>query len=259
MHITVASDLHAEQNRSLDWLKDLSGSEVVVLAGDIGVGRGALEVVFKVAEACPNSSVVWVAGNHEFYRQNIDSQIAEFRSACDSSARIFFLENDAIDIGGVRFVGCTLWSGFDAIESCSPQEAMSLAQNFISDFYLIRCGSENRKFTPEDAATKHVESVRFLRSQLNQKDGKRTVVVTHFPPSLLARNKNFEADGITAYFQANLDQMIHEMGPDLWVYGHNHYSDDMTIGRTRVVSNQLGYRSEQGSIPHFSTRLQILV
>jgi hypothetical protein len=32
---------------------------------------------------------------------------------------------------------------------------------------------------------------------------------------------------------------IHQ--PALWVYGHTHECDDRTIGRTRIISNQLGY------------------
>ena len=32
----------------------------------------------------------------------------------------------------------------------------------------------------------------------------------------------------------------------LWVYGHTHECDDQMIGRTRIISNQLGYPGSLG-------------
>lgn len=58
MKIHILSDLHTEQ-----WPFNPSGvdSDVVVLAGDIGVG---LSVLDWIHEAFPSKPVVYVAGNH---------------------------------------------------------------------------------------------------------------------------------------------------------------------------------------------------
>jgi hypothetical protein len=41
-------------------------------------------------------------------------------------------------------------------------------------------------------------------------------------------------------------EIIETHQPALWVYGHTHECDDQTIGRTRIISNQLGYPSLGG-------------
>lgn len=34
--------------------------------------------------------------------------------------------------------------------------------------------------------------------------------------------------------------------PDVWIYGHTHQSDDLMMGRTRIVSNPKGYGPHPG-------------
>ncbi|HWX55154.1 MAG TPA: hypothetical protein VN176_11250 [Verrucomicrobiae bacterium] len=41
--------------------------------------------------------------------------------------------------------------------------------------------------------------------------------------------------------------MIERHQPVLWVYGHTHECDDQTIGKTRIISNQLGYLGNSGA------------
>jgi Icc-related predicted phosphoesterase len=84
-----------------------------------------------------------------------------------------------------------------------------------------------------------------------ERDPSKVVVVTHFSPGLETRNTNFSTDLLTAYFQANVSGLILDTKPALWVYGHNHFGNDLHIGNTRVVSNQLGYPQEGGRIPPF--------
>ena len=42
-------------------------------------------------------------------------------------------------------------------------------------------------------------------------------------------------------------KIIQERQPDLWVYGHTHECDDQRIGKTRIISNQLGYPERSGA------------
>ena len=41
-------------------------------------------------------------------------------------------------------------------------------------------------------------------------------------------------------------EIIEKYQPCLWVYGHTHECDDQMIGKTRIVSNQLGYPKGDG-------------
>ncbi len=253
LSIAVASDLHFEFHRDEPgWMPPLPAAcDVMVLAGDIGVGQGALDAVFRVAAALPEAYIVWVAGNHEFYRQCIDRQIDRYREACAASSQVFFLENDAVNIAGYRFLGCTLWSGFDCLGTDMSALAMEMARYAIGDFSLIRTGDGSKPFTPQDAMAKFTHSHGWLQAQLALGHGDKTVVVTHFPPSRAARHQAIAEGPLTAYFQADCETLIETFRPALWLYGHNHWSDSLTIGTTRLLSNQLGYPQEGGMIPAF--------
>ncbi|WP_341938246.1 metallophosphoesterase [Marinimicrobium sp. C2-29] len=250
MKIVAASDLHLEFSQA-DWSQALAfpiDTDVIVLAGDIGVGNLSTEIVLDLSDRYPRSHIVWVAGNHEFYNHNIDSQIEKYRSACSKNDRVHFLENSSVEIDSVKFIGCTLWTDFSALGD--GDRAMYVARRGINDFVLIRT-KDDEIFTPQDAGSRFKESAAYLDSELSSSDPSKTVVVTHFPPGLETHNKNFPLDDMAAYFQANVDHLIQQHQPAVWIYGHNHYSSDLSIGKTRLISNQLGYPSELGSIPAY--------
>lgn len=242
MKIALASDLHFEFHKNqADWLPPIAeGCDVIILAGDIGVGDATLDAVSKIASTHPDAQLVWLAGNHEFYRCSVDSQIKKFRDACVPLERVHYLENSKVEVGGITFLGCTLWSGFDGLGKENTFDSMQRALANIADFSLIAGGT----FTPRDAAQKFLESRYWLERELARLDAATTVVVTHFPPCREARNIHFEESPLSAYFQANCGDLIERYQPMLWCYGHNHYSDELYIGVTRVVSNQLGYPGE---------------
>ena len=106
MKLHVLSDLHFE---FAPFELPATDADVVVLAGDIDVGRRGLEV----ARAAGGRPVVYVAGNHEYYGHSIPGLTGELVAAT-RGAGIHVLENEAVVIGGVRFLGCTLWTDFAA-------------------------------------------------------------------------------------------------------------------------------------------------
>jgi predicted phosphohydrolase len=248
MKIAYASDLHIEFYRGYprELLRFPAESDVIVLAGDIDVGPRVVESVQRIADDHPAAVILWVAGNHEFYRTNIDDQIAAFREAFADDPRIHFLENDRVDIGGVSFLGCTLWTDFTVLGADEQRRAFDIARRSLTDFVLIE-SREGRRYTPEAAARRYKESHGFLAAQLAKCDPANTVVVTHFPPGMETSNTNFETDLLTTYFQTSATDLLCNSGPALWIYGHNHFSNDLQIGRTRLVSNQLGYPNEAGN------------
>jgi predicted phosphohydrolase len=248
MKIAYASDLHIEfyKRYPQELLSFPADSDVIVLAGDIDVGLRVVDSVQRIADDHPSAVIIWVAGNHEFYRTNIDEQIDAFREAFAGNPRIHFLENDRVDLGGVSFLGCTLWTDFTVLGAKDQRRAFDIARRSLTDFVLIEMG-DGRRYTPEAAALRFEESHGFLAAQLERCDPENTVVVTHFPPGMETRNTNFETDLLTAYFQTSATDLLGNNGPSLWIYGHNHFSNDLQIGKTRVVSNQLGYPNEAGN------------
>lgn len=255
MKIAYCSDLHYEFLDDSSWLPVEAGScNVLVLAGDIAVGKAAIEVVTRIADSLPGTEVIYVAGNHEFYHTSIDEQLEMLRAGFQDHQRIHFLENDAIEINGVRFLGCTLWTGFDLFGKDLVRQIIRLAENTIADFQVIRDKRNSQLFNPVSAVQRYRDSRLWLYKQLSEGEMDKTVVVTHFPPCREARHGAIPEDLLSAYFQANCDSMIEQFQPAAWIYGHNHWSDSLKIGHTLVVSNQLGYPSEDGTIPDHDPR-----
>ncbi|MEX1196358.1 MAG: metallophosphoesterase [Pseudohongiellaceae bacterium] len=259
LSIALGSDLHLsprDEERRRRALAFPDDADVIILAGDITEGVRAAIVALDLADEYPAAHIVWVAGNHEFYYATIDEQIRRFREACADHDRVHFLENDSVEIAGVTFLGCTLWSDFSIMGE--PHVAMTLAERMIADFVCIKAAG-GFTFTPRDAAARFLESFAYLEEQLDICDPARTVVVTHFPPGLATHNPDFPLDPIAAYFQANVSLLMDIYQPAVWVYGHNHYSSDQLLGSTRVVSNQFGYPSEHGRIPPYDPMKLILL
>lgn len=259
MKLRVLSDLHLEFGK-LPPL-DSAGEDVLVLAGDTGVGLQPRAWLERTSAAVPGRHIVMVAGNHEFYGgwfqgpaafagsarkgQDMASVIARWRNVAGEVENFHFLEDDSVVIHGVRFLGGVLWTDFDLYGD--PKQAMSLGHQSMNDFRLIAFDSRTR-FTPELAADVHTKTRRWLEVQLDVPFEGPTVVVTHHCPSVLSGRKYFERMGIDSdplapCFLSNLEHLAERA--DLWLHGHTHESYDYRIGKCRVVCNPRGYAGVQ--------------
>jgi len=154
---------------------------------------------------------------------------------------------NVVELCDVRFVGCTLWSDFGS--ATDTAFTMQSAKANINDYTKIKFANQDRtkfrKLSPRDTLSKCLESKRFLtRIFENEFDGP-TVAVTHFPPVFMSDDK-YSSDLLSAYFCNDWPQAIEEgsLSPDLWITGHTHFSTDLQIGATRLVSRQAGYPGE---------------
>jgi predicted phosphodiesterase len=231
MKIHLLSDLHTE---FAPFQPPATDADVVVLAGDVGVGTRA---VGAIREWFPDRPVVYVAGNHEFYREAIP-RLSEKLAAATEGSGIHYLENRAVVIGGARFLGCTLWTDFDVFGERA--RCMAEAQATMNDFRLIRIFPEYRAFRPMDARAIHERSLRWLAAALDEPFAGPTVIVTHHAPSLRSCNPAYRDHPVTAAYVSDLEWMLDGRAA-LWVHGHTHLCVDYEIGGTRVVANQRGY------------------
>src|SRR5690606_37784609 len=99
MRVHILSDLHLSM---APFAAPATDADVVVLAGDITRPDGAM--AFASALGKP---VVYVAGNHEFYGGSLDGTVARLKELAHGT-QVRVLEQDAVVIGGVRFLGTTL-------------------------------------------------------------------------------------------------------------------------------------------------------
>lgn len=234
MRIQLLSDLHLGFD---PFHPPSSDSDVLVLAGDIDAGLGGVRCAAEWAVGRP---VIYLAGNHEYYGEAIPRHTQRLAAECAATG-VHFLENRAVEIGGVRFLGCTLWTDFDLFGH--PAAGMAAAQEGMNDFRKIRVSPEFRRLRPRDLAALHAVSLRWLVERLDEPYPGRTVVVTHHAPSLRSCRPEVREHPMTPAFASNLEPLLDGRAA-LWLHGHTHWCVDCRAGGTRVVSNQRGYPGE---------------
>jgi predicted phosphohydrolase len=230
MKLHILNDLHIEFE---DFAPPVTGADVVILAGDIGVGMEGL----RWAEArFPDRPVIYVPGNHEFYHHDL-SLIDKLKA--QAPEHIHVLNDDQVVIDGVRFLGTILWTDFDLFGEADKFFAMQAARQRMTDFSIIQ--NHGQRFTPEDAIRLHTTSRDWLAAMLTESFDGRTVVVTHHAPSSQSVHPRHARDLLTPAFASNLENLMEGERAALWVHGHMHDTFDYEIYGTRVVCNPRGY------------------
>jgi predicted phosphodiesterase len=232
MRLHILCDLHLEFGTTKI---PPTEADVIVLAGDIHLGREGRR---WARSQFPGKPVIYILGNHEFYRHSLPELTETLKRETDGS-HIHVLENCAVEIEGYTFLGCTLWTDFQL--SPDADAAMRAAEEIMCDYSIIEFGPERRVLRARDTARLHSESVAWLRPALAKCDRTRTIVVTHHAPSPRSESPYHAGSPLNPAFASNLDPLIKQSGIPLWIHGHTHYNVDYVIGSTRVVANQRGY------------------
>lgn len=221
-------------------------ADMTVLAGDIGVGLQGIEWALK-AFARP---VIYVMGNHEFYGQRTMPELWKAARKKVAGTHLHLLENEAVEIDGVRFLGCTLWTDF-CLHGQGEQAAAMKAGLGLNDYWSILVShpsgyTNNTAFLrPADTLKLHLESRAWLDKQLSEKSDGKTVVVSHTAPHRGSLHEKYEFDPLSPCFVSNLPGLVERA--DLWIHGHTHNAFDYRVERCRVVCNPRGYVGETGT------------
>lgn len=227
-------------------LKDLPGVDLVVLAGDIDLGCAGITYAGELAEfaGCP---VVYVAGNHEYFGHDLDHLRLQLREAAGrSNGRVFFLERDSLRLwlrGHPLLVhGCTLWTDY-ALNGV-PERDMALAEVEMSDHRRI--SRDFGWFSPIHAREEHRRSLDWLNETLSQEQTEergletaRRLVVTHHAP--VRCGVKSASTGLEAAYMSDLEELLHRVGPDVWLHGHTHHRHVTRVGRSLIASAPRGY------------------
>ncbi len=234
MRIQLVSDIHLEF-KGLDL--PVEGADVLVAAGDIGVGAAGLRWLAQLG--CP---VVYVAGNHEYWGEDL-ARFPHTLGELSAGTDVHFLENEVLEFAGIRFLGCTLWTDFHGGDRALMREIGALMNDFR---YIARGGSA---LAPEDLVEINRASTAWLEAALQTPFPGRTVVVTHHAP--LMRSWYDRPDNPLRYAYCNaLDELLARHGIDLWIHGHIHQVSDYTAYGVRVVCNPRGYATHR-EVPGF--------
>jgi len=250
--LLVLSDLHVEFAPFAPDPAAVEAADVVVLAGDISNG---VKGIAWARQTFADKPIVYVAGNHEFYRGDWVRLLEQLRAQAQVHG-VHFLENDAVTIHGVRFLGATLWTDFLLFGEDKKAAAMREAARVMNDFQLIKAralptqvnivGPRGNpwKLSPAHTLRRHRESLAWLTAQLPLGAADKTVVVSHHFPSARSVAPQWADDLVSAIYGSNLpDELV--LGAALWIHGHAHSSFDYRIGQDgragRLVCNPRGY------------------
>ena len=281
MNIQLLSDLHLEVHPDFG-PEPAPGADVLVLAGDIGSYQSGSQLTdedFGLARFSPlpqgagwPTPVLFVPGNHEYDAQDFDAAHARLRRTCDRLG-IGWLERETVHLHGVRFVGTTLWSDFDALGehegSADLARRLKLREKAFraANFYLRKTGGtrHGQPFLAEAVREEALACQHWLATALAEPFAGPTVVVTHFAPSLRSADPRYGLVPGTAGFCNALDALLPQA--QLWLHGHLHAPSDYTASgvradgtpwQCRVVANPLGY-ARKGEQAAFQPRSCIAV
>ncbi|SIQ49961.1 Calcineurin-like phosphoesterase [Chryseobacterium sp. RU33C] len=201
MKIQVISDLHREFG-STELCFD--HSDMIVLAGDVNLGTKGIE---WIKNAIPDKPVIYVLGNHEYYKGSYPKTLHKIREAAlDSNVHV--LENSSIDIDGIRFHGATLWTDFSIFGN--PVQYGMLCQPKMNDYKMIRRDPSYSKMRTLDTFKIHQFSKQWLQENLKDSKGFKNIVITHHAPSIQSVPEHYREDPLTAAYASDLEDLITE-------------------------------------------------
>jgi Icc-related predicted phosphoesterase len=245
LNIQIFSDLHLDVAATKP-IAIAASVDLVIAAGDIC--EGALRGFEQLRRIVPmHVPVVMVMGNHEYYRRFIPDELASARAAAPAF-NIQLLENDAVVLEGIRFVGASLWTDYCLFGEARQTRAMNVCRANMNDHRLIGWSKQPwRRFRPQEAAILHQRSKVYLATTLAQHFDGQTVVITHHAAHRRSVHSEFQDDWLSAAYVSDLSAMIEESQPTLWVHGHVHQSFDYRVGSTRMLCNPHGYGDENSA------------
>jgi len=235
MRLQILSDLHLSRG-----VPDIprTDADLVVLAGDIA--RPAEALAFAQGLDKP---ALFVPGNHEFYGASIGETRRELARLA-TGTNVTILDDTAITLDGVRFLGSTLWTDFLLDGGGEARtHAMEVSKRLVRDFSVIR-DDGGATFTPEASAARFAVHAAWLRARLGEVHDGTTVVITHHAPARGSVHPRFAGSPVNPCFVSDLAELMGGERVRLWIHGHTHDSFDYDVAGTRVLCNPRGYAKD---------------
>ena len=241
MRLRLYSDLHNEFDVFEIPKLDDEADTILLLAGDIGVARKHKTYAPFLRDAADRfRAVIYVPGNHEYYASSWEKAWADIQDMTGQFDNLHYLNKGVVEYDDVTFIGATLWTDFNDRD----ERVMDEAGYCMNDYHSIkrmRDGQYVGKLMPFHTYDEHQQARKFISDELAKASGRTTVVVTHHGPSFESVSPGFEGDLLNGAYMSDLESLMIEHEPNLWVHGHVHSSHDYHVGKTRVKTNPRGY------------------
>ncbi len=227
----IFSDLHLEAVPYPNSFKPAQPNfDMLVAAGDIreGDSDATIRLIARLAGSKP---AVCVLGNHEFWGREIERERRAVRRAAERHS-VVLLDDDIIDVAGVRFAGGTLWAdgrlaGAEATPALPTNERIWVRK-------------EGRGITGADEARLHKRTRSVIETAMGQGSWP-LVVVTHHAPHPLCLPEAHRSGWLAGNAASDLSALTDAGRIALWVHGHVHHTVDLERpGGTRIVCNPAG-------------------
>jgi predicted phosphodiesterase len=244
MRIQYISDLHLERLMPRDVAKLVSkirpvpDVDVLILCGDIGnpYQSSYTDFMSKINHAFAKTFVI--AGNHEFYGNEVVSTRQHMKSLFDGNdfPNITFLDNTTETYMDHTFIGSTLWSH------------ISNHQYKINDVFSIK------DMTIDLYNQLHQVNRDFISRELNQTHCP-AIVLTHHVPLFELTAKKYRTSTLEPYhqwFSANMTDVVlsHQTRIRGWFYGHTHLQSSVVAHGVSFHCNPVGYEYENDQIEY---------
>lgn len=252
MKAWIISDIHTVPFDQL-WTQvvKVPDADICICAGDIISGLLTAGLDYLLTQIAPVMPVVLTLGNHEYFGLTPDQTIARAREKLVGS-QVHLLENDTVEIGGVKFIGATLWTDFEiatgADDENDPAEVRlekarrEIKQHAI-DFFQIRSDRRPGEFVDVDELRdRHIVSRDFIARELEATAyNQPSVVLTHHAPLTESLDWRFDGDLSNAAYASDLSGIIRAYKPKFWVHGHIHRNREYWFDHTRIICNPRGF------------------
>ena len=222
MKLRIMSDLHLEFMRADRLSEDFvipalpdDKDTVLILAGDIHLGKKLHYVFEEFADRF--RAIVFVYGNHEFYKGNMPSIPGKVAEKTAHLNNVHILDMDTVEIDGVHFVGSTLWTNMNNLD----QMLMWDARMTMNDYKHIRTGPKlepwKRKLRPVDTTALHIQHRDFMFKTITElkEAGETVVAVSHHLPSYQCIHGNYRGSNLNGAYASELWEWVDDAKPDL--------------------------------------------
>ncbi len=228
--LRILSDVHLEFG-AFELEEDKEA--ILILAGDITTVRNPEPKFFQ---DCVDKfkKVIYIFGNHEYYGG--DWNTAKILIQRTLPEEVCLLDNSHVVIDDVLFIGTTLWTDMNKGDLFTLMHC----KRRMNDYRII--SKDGRKLKPADTIKEHERAKAYIEGALKLGREEKKVVITHHMPSLSCVHQRYLADdAMNGAYRSDLDDLIEQYQPDLWVFGHSHHSHNSFMGNTRLYSNPRGY------------------
>jgi hypothetical protein len=244
MRLQLLSDLHLETENFQ--ARPVTDAELLVLAGDIDSSWAGLSQFANWPVP-----VLFVAGNHEFDRRELDDAWPLLRQRCELLG-ITLLEQQSWHFTSssglrVRFLGTVRWCDFDTFGPAQRAKAQRAANYFVK---VMQATHHGKVFDPQAVREEALRCKTWLTQELQQPvgDWDRTVVITHYAPSIKSADPRYGHQPTSASF-CNADDDWPMCGCTATCCRHD-YRVAHIDGSTRVVCNARGH-APKGEANHY--------